>query len=272
MKWKSQDGANTINCLGYSPNTFDYYCSSLATLKSSKPAWMSISGYADQVASMLEKAGELSKSLPGGLAVEINLSCPNIPGKPPISYDFEGMEEYLRTAIGSAPAGLAVGVKTTPYFYEQQFDGAASVLNACDNLSFVTCINTVGNGLLIDVDSETPVLDPGSFGGLAGPAVQGIALGNVRKLRQKLRPSIAVVGCGGVDSGEAAFKHLLCGAEGVMVASALLHEGPAVFARIEGELQAIMKAKGYSSIADFQGKLRDGFVMDDAEELREAVA
>ena len=125
------------------------------------------------------------------------------------------------------------------------------------HLAFVTAINTVGNGLIIDVESETPVLAPGSYGGLGGPAVQAIALGNVRKLRQKLRPDIAVIGCGGVDSGEAAFKHLLCGASAVMVASALLTEGEGVFARIQGELLAIMKAKGYATIADFQGKLRD---------------
>ena len=42
-----------------------------------------------------------------------------------------------------------------------------------------------------------------------------------------------------------------------MVASALLTEGEGVFARIQGELLAIMKAKGYATIADFQGKLRD---------------
>ena len=88
-----------------------------------------------------------------------------------------------------------------------------------------------------------------------GPAVQAIALGNVRKLRQKLRPSLAIVGCGGVDSGEAAFKHLLCGADAVMVASALLHEGESIFARIEAELLEIMASKGYSSIDQFRSKV-----------------
>ena len=185
-----------------------------------------------------------------------------------------------------------------------RFDGAAAVLNACEHISFVTAINTVGNGLHIDVDTEAPLLGSMAFGGLGGPAVHAIALGNVRKLRQKLDQRIAVIGCGGVDSGEAAFKHLLCGASGVMVsralshasqcprtrarseppsryssrapralhaltpwhriarllpqvASALLHEGPGVFARIEGELLEIMKKKGYKSIAEFQNKLKD---------------
>ena len=52
MQWTSPDGANTINNLGYSPNSFEYYSESyLTALKdSSKPAWFSISGYAHEVA------------------------------------------------------------------------------------------------------------------------------------------------------------------------------------------------------------------------------
>ena len=192
---------------------------------------------------------------------------------PYLSYDFDGMHEFLSEALKDVPSGLVVGVKTTPYFYEQQFEGCAAVVNEFEGkLSFLTAINTVGNGLMIDVDTEAPLLAPGSYGGLAGPAVLAIALGNVRKLRQKLSPSVAVVGCGGVDSGEAAFKHLLCGAEGVMVASALLHEGPAVFGRIESELKAIMSAKGYTSIDEFRGKLRDGAESSDLDDVREAAA
>jgi dihydroorotate dehydrogenase (fumarate) len=65
-----------------------------------------------------------------------------------------------------------------------------------------------------------------------------------------------VVGCGGVDSGEAAFRHLLCGTA-VMVASALLTQGVGVLEKIETELVEIMTAK-VTCIEDFQGKLKDG--------------
>ena len=56
--------------------------------------------YAHEVAEMIERCGALAASLPGGkMAVEINMSCPNIAGKPPPAYDFEGMEEYLATVF-----------------------------------------------------------------------------------------------------------------------------------------------------------------------------
>merc|ERR1712113_504414 len=125
--------------------------------------------------------------------------------------------------------------------------------------------NTVGCGLVVDIDTESPVLSNATNGktdgrgGLGGPAVLSTALGNVRRLRQLLDSEIDIIGCGGVDSGEAAFKHLLCGASAVMVASALLTIGPKIFDTIHTELSQIMTDKGYQTIDDFRGKLKDGW-------------
>jgi dihydroorotate dehydrogenase (fumarate) len=274
-QWCEYSEGNTINCLGYSCHTFDYYIDAIKKVQSStssaasmKPAVFSISGYANEIADMLKQLAAAfvlddSTSTPPQLLIEINLSCPNIPGKPPIAYDFEGMKGYLTTVFHEGNHGLNVGVKLTPYFYDGQFVEAAKVLNEFfPNLSFVTSINTVGCGLMVDIETEAPILAsaaPGaSYGGLGGPAVHATALGNVRRLRQVLRPELDVVGCGGVNSGAAAFRHLLCGAQAVMVASSLLTEGVGVFERIESELVEIMQRKGYSSIGDFQGKLKEG--------------
>jgi dihydroorotate dehydrogenase (fumarate) len=117
--------------------------------------------------------------------VEINLSCPNIPEKPPIAFDFVGMKEYLTTVFAAGTHGIKVGVKLTPYFYDGQFVEAAGVLNEFyPNLTFVTSINTVGCGLVGDVETEAPVLASAdaSYGGLGGPAVHATALGNVSPL------------------------------------------------------------------------------------------
>ena len=63
---------------------------------------------------MVREAAALAPSLPGGLAVEINLSCPNIAGKPPLAYDFDALRDYLGTvfAAGPPPPTLAVGAKS----------------------------------------------------------------------------------------------------------------------------------------------------------------
>lgn len=258
-------GGNTINCLGYSCHTFEYYGDAIQTIQETvtdKPAFYSISGYAQEVADLIKAAAARFENTLDKVLIEINLSCPNIPGKPPIAYDFDGMKEYLTTVFANGTYGLKVGVKLTPYFYDGQFVQASEVLNSFyPHLAFVTSINTVGCGLVIDTETEAPVLaeaSGASFGGLGGNAVHATALGNVRRLRQLLRSEIDIVGVGGVDSGAAAFSHLLCGAQAVMVASAFLIQGVSVFEKIEAELKDIMARKGYKSIDEFRGKLKDG--------------
>ncbi|CAG0926025.1 unnamed protein product, partial [Notodromas monacha] len=84
--------------------------------------------------------------------VELNLSCPNIPGKPQTGLDFERTQEVL----------------------EQM----AAILNAFP-LHFVTCINSIGNAMFIDVASESVVIKPkNGFGGLGGAYIKPTALAN----------------------------------------------------------------------------------------------
>ena len=76
------------------------------------------------------------------------------------------------------------------------------------------------------------------------------------QLYARLDRSIDIVGVGGVVSGEDAFQLILCGAAAVQTATTHWLEGPGCFDRIARELEAIMAAKGYTSIADFRGRLK----------------
>ncbi len=60
-----------------------------------------------------------------------------------------------------------------------------------------------------------------------------------------------------VQSGKDAFELILCGAKAVQVGTCHRVEGPDCFNRIADELEAIMKQKGYSSIEQFRGKLKN---------------
>ena len=118
-------------------------------------------------------------------------------------------------------------------------------------------MNTIGNCLVLDTETESALISPkGGFGGIGGGFTKPIALANVYQLRQRLDPSINLVGVGGVRTGEDAFQLILCGADAVQTATTHWLEGPACFDRIATELSAIMTAKGYSSIGDFKGKLK----------------
>jgi dihydroorotate dehydrogenase (fumarate) len=66
-----------------------------------------------------------------------------------------------------------------------------------------------------------------------------------------------VIGTGGVMNGVDAFEHLLCGASAVQIGTVLVEEGVGVFARLEQELTACLSKKGYKSVAECRGKLKE---------------
>ncbi len=183
------------------------------------------------------------------------MSCPNLPGKPQIAYDFELTEKLLTEVFQFFTKPL--GVKLPPFFDIAHFDAMAEILNKFP-LVYVNSINSIGNGLYIDSDKEEVVIKPkGGFGGLGGEYVKPTALANVRAFAQRLKPEIKIIGTGGITCGKDVFEHLLCGATLVQVGTQLHQEGPQVFERLAKELQEIMAAKGYESIEEFRGKLKE---------------
>lgn len=222
-----------------------------AALQSGKPYIVSVSGLSlEENVSLIGFYNEAA----GIDAIELNLSCPNLPGKPQTGYDFEQVQHVLDAVCPLAKQPL--GVKLPPYFDIVHFEQMAAILNRYP-LAFVTCINSVGNGLVIDAHTETVVIKPkNGFGGLGGDYVKPTALANVHAFYRLLRPEIGVIGCGGVKTGQDAFEHILCGAVAVQIGTQLMREDTPVFARIASELQTIMQQKGYTRLEDFRGKLR----------------
>jgi dihydroorotate dehydrogenase (fumarate) len=241
----------SINSMGLPNQGFDYYLRYAETYPHIKPLFFSISGM-----SLEDNLRMLSALQQHGVPCipEINLSCPNLPGKPQLAYDFAATSETLEQIVRVYHGPF--GVKLPPYFDPVHFALMAALLNRVETLRFVTCINSVGNGLLVDLDSESTVIKPkGGLGGLGGDYVLPTALANVREF-SRLMPERQVIGCGGIKSGREAFMHILCGATAVQIGTCLYQEGAGAFARINRELAQIMDDKGYACLADFRGKLK----------------
>ena len=241
----------SINSMGLPNQGFHYYLDYVTELQKapdSKNHFLSLVGMSQEETHTILKTVQESDYED---LVELNLSCPNVPGKPQIAYDFETTDQILSQVFSYFTKPL--GIKLPPYFDIAHFDLAAAIFNKYP-LTFVNCINSVGNGLVIE--DETVVIKPkNGFGGIGGDYVKPTALANVHAFYQRLNPSIQIIGTGGVKSGRDAFEHILCGASMVQIGTALHQEGPAVFERINKELQAIMVEKGYQTLEDFRGKL-----------------
>lgn len=242
----------TINSMGLPNKGFQYYLDYLLALQDKEPDksnFFSVVGMSQIETHVILQT--IQNSDYQGL-VELNLSCPNVPGKPQIAYDFETTEKLLSDVFTYYKKPL--GVKLPPYFDIVHFDQMAEILNQFP-LTFINSVNSIGNALV--VNDETVVIKPkNGFGGLGGDYIKPTALANVHAFYQRLKPSIQIIGTGGVKSGRDAFEHILCGASMVQIGSAFGYEDTPIFERVQSELQAIMQEKGYQTINDFRGKLK----------------
>ncbi|WP_122646993.1 dihydroorotate oxidase [Enterococcus mediterraneensis] len=243
----------SINSMGLPNKGLDYYLDYALSYqeKQTRPLFFSVAGMS--VEENLEMLWVIQKSNFNGIT-ELNLSCPNVPGKPQVAYDFPLTKTILTEVFQFFTKPL--GVKLPPYFDMAHFDEMAEILNQFP-LTYVNSINSIGNGLYIDPMTESVVIKPkDGFGGIGGEYVKPTALANVRAFYTRLNPSIKIIGTGGIRSGQDAFEHLLCGATMLQVGTELHKEGPAIFERLTAELTAIMDEKGYTSIDEFRGKLK----------------
>lgn len=242
----------SINSMGLPNQGIDYYLDYLLSLQESQPErtfFLSMVGMSpDETHTLLKK---VQNSGFKGIT-ELNLSCPNVPGKPQIAYDFETTERILGEAFSYFDKPL--GIKLPPYFDIVHFDQAAEVFNR-HPLKFVNCVNSIGNGMYIE-DESVVIRPKNGFGGIGGEYIKPTALANVHAFYQRLNPSIQIIGTGGVYSGRNAFEHILCGASMVQIGTALHQQGIEVFERVSLGLKAIMVQKGYETLEDFKGKLK----------------
>src|SRR3989338_11681479 len=186
--------------------------------------------------------------------IEFNPGSPNTIGQPIIGYDFREMNQLLKAV--SKVAKKPFGVKLPPYFDFVHFEQMAKVIKKYP-VKFVTCINSVGNGLAVDPITEKTLIKPkGGFGGIGGTYVKYTALANVRKFHELLRKDIDIVGVGGIYNGTDVFEFVLAGAKAVQFGTVFMQENHACFQRIENEFSDLMRKKGYSSIEECRGKLK----------------
>ena len=242
----------SINSMGLPNLGYKAYAELIPELKQfGKPVIASIAGLCeDDFPTIAQVINEAKPDL-----IEVNLSCPNIPGKPQIGYDAEASERLMKRV--RKVITVPMGVKLPPYFDPAHHKLMGDVIGRC-GVDFLNLINSVGNGLVVDPETESVVIKPkGGFGGLGGTIIKPVALANVRAFWKYFNGTMPIIGTGGVSNGVDAFEHILCGASAVQVGTVLVEEGVQVFARLEQELSACLEKKGYKSVLECRGKLKE---------------
>jgi dihydroorotate dehydrogenase (NAD+) catalytic subunit len=188
------------------------------------------------------RAADLLGEAPSDVvAVEVNLSCPNLEGRAGIfAHDPDLSAAVIAATDG---CGRPRWAKLSP-----NTDRVVAVAGAVHEAGAeaVTLVNTL-LGMVIDTETLRPALGAGG-GGLSGRGIHPVAVRVVHDVAAAL-PSLPIVGVGGVSDGWDAIELVLAGAAAVEVGTATFAE-PRAAARIAGEMADWASARGIARLAD----------------------
>jgi dihydroorotate dehydrogenase (NAD+) catalytic subunit len=189
-------------------------------------------------------AAMLAAAPPSVVAVEVNLSCPNVEHR-------RAMFAHSASATAEAVEATAVCLrprwaKLSPNVTDvTEIAGAALGAGA----EAVTLVNTV-MAMAIDVETRRPRLGNGG-GGLSGPAIHPVAVRAVYDTYAAF-PDADIVGAGGVASAADAIELVMAGARAVQVGTATFAD-PRAPHRILGQLERWCRRHGVTSIDQLIG-------------------
>lgn len=185
--------------------------------------------------------------------IELNISCPNVQdefGKPLACSTVKSAEvtKLVKEVLDKKGVKIPLTVKLSPNV-ESIVAIAKSVLAA--GADGVTAINTVGPGMVIDIDFAEPVLS-NKVGGVSGPAIKPIAVKCVYDIYKECK--CPIIGTGGVTCGRDAIEMIMAGATLVGIGSAIWFRGQDAFGEIVREMNEWCDANGVKNLSTLIGK------------------
>ncbi|KAK2065498.1 dihydroorotate dehydrogenase [Colletotrichum caudatum] len=239
----------SFNNLGYSPLPLETYLGFIGRLpdreveieglggrrRRRKLVIVSVTGSPAEVAECYRLIARFSRTTPHPLAMEVNLSCPNIAAAAPPASDRAQLLAYL-AALPRNPE-IPVGLKTPPYTHVAHYAELIGALRRDATVASSESSTLKGAG-----DGEWGPRLPGSgLGGMAGAPLHPLALGNVKTITELLSREpelshIKVIGVGGVSDADGFRRMKSVGAYAVGVGTALGREGVEVFEKIASQL------------------------------------
>ena len=177
-------------------------------------------------------------------ALEVNASCPNLEDRSSIfAHSASATSEIVRA---TKVAGVPLWVKLSPNTPDLVAVAGAAIEAGADALVLV---NTVV-GLAIDIEKRSATLGNGG-GGVSGPGILPIALRAVFECHSAY-PQTAIVGVGGISSGEDAVAMMMAGASAVEVGTATFANARAPW-MIQKQLEKWLKKQGISNVSEIIG-------------------
>jgi dihydroorotate dehydrogenase len=176
----------------------------------------------------------------------INISSPNTPGLRALQTKaaLEELLGRLAQARDSLPAEgrVPMFLKVAPDLEDGEVEAIVETV--------------VANGLHGIIVSNTTITRPGlaskhagEAGGLSGAPLTKLSTQMLGAFHQAASGRVALIGAGGIGSGEDAYAKLRAGACAVQLYSAMVFGGPGLVTRIKRDLAACLRRDGFVSVA-----------------------
>lgn len=179
----------------------------------------------------------------------VNLSSPNTPGLRALQEP-----EAARLLLGALREDQAalqrrsgrrvpIAVKIAPDFTQEGLEALLAVLaeGLCD--AVIATNTTVARPM---VGHAPTASEPGGLSGAPLTALSREIIGRVFKVL----PNIPIIGVGGINNAEEAWKHLLAGATLLQLYTGLIYEGPGLVPAILTGLSERVRASGHDQLGD----------------------
>jgi dihydroorotate dehydrogenase (NAD+) catalytic subunit len=180
--------------------------------------------------------------------IEVNISCPNIDARFVQMFAASPYVAAQVTRRVKENTAVPVIVKLSPNV--EDIGKIAREVEAA-GADGITAINSLGPGLVLDVETGRPVL-ANCWGGVSGPAIRPIAVKCVHDVCKAVK--IPVIATGGVTDARDAVEMILVGATAVGIGSAVNYRGMGVFGEITCGISDYMRRHRYTKLEDFRGK------------------
>ncbi len=174
----------------------------------------------------------------------VNVSCPNTPD------EFEESDpDHLRALLGAVTdendEDRPLLVKIGP---DQDRAAVESLVAVLDEFPVAGVVATNTSTARADLDSPHAA----ESGGLSGAPLEERATETLRTVAA-VADDLTLVGVGGVDSAESAYRKIRAGASLVQVYTGFVYGGPATARRINRGLLELLERDGFDSVEDAVG-------------------
>jgi dihydroorotate dehydrogenase len=182
--------------------------------------------------------------------ITVNISSPNTENLRNF-HDEKKFDELLKSIEeekNKLKSKIPIVVKISPDILKKQIVLISDIL-LNHNISAVIISNTSENnrGELKDILKHQK-------GGLSGKPIEETSNKLIGEFYKLLKDKIKIIGVGGVDSGESAYKKFLAGASFVQLYTGMVFQGPNIVGKIKKELKEILINDGVKNFKEIIGK------------------